>query len=138
MKTRNTMMVWFALAVIFLFDSGINPAAAYDVAVKNTTGETIKVFLYTRTTFSWDTLAHSLNNTIQPISVGSTYTFSVPVDSQNRCPSYLAGYNNDLSKGIAMMGCDGAEINNSPARCCENSSFEVYKKSDGTFHFRKK
>lgn len=120
---------------VLLTSAGSDLAFAYDVSVKNTTTEKVNIILYTRSDYSWDKYPTAFSNA-QPVEPAAVYTFRVPVDSRHACPSYLAGYNANYSKSIAMMGCDGIEANTPPSRCCVNSNFEVFKKSDGSLHFR--
>lgn len=124
-------------AALLLSGAGSTGAFAIDVSVTNKTAETVNVLLYTRSDYSWDKFPTAFSNA-RPVNPAGTYTFSVPVDSRHMCPSYLAGYNSNYSKAIVMMGCNGAEADCPSTRCCVNASFEVYKKSDGTLHFRMK
>ena len=115
---------------------GSSIASAYDLQIKNTTSEKMNVMLYTRSDYSWDKFPVAFSNT-KPVLPGGIYTFSVPIDSRHACPSYLAGYNENYSKSIVMMGCNGVEADMPTTRCCMNAQFEVYKKPDGSLHFRK-
>jgi len=134
MKPHMRILLGCATALL-LTGAGSDRAFAYDVSVKNTTTEKVNIILYTRSDYSWDKYPTALSNT-KAVEKGTVYTFSVPVDSRHACPSYLGGYNADFTRSIAMMGCDGVEVDNSTSRCCVNSNFEVYKKSDGSLHFR--
>ena len=134
MKSQKRILSVCAAALL-LTGAGSTGAFAIDVSVTNKTAETVNIMLYTRSDYSWDKFSTAFSNP-QPIKPAGTYTFSVPVDSRHMCPSYLAGYNSNYSKSIVMIGCDGIEVDNSKARCCFNASFEVYKKSDGSLHFR--
>jgi len=123
-------------AAALLLSCAVSTAAfAINVSIKNMTAETVNVMLYTRSDYSWDKFPTAFSNT-RPVNPAGTYTFSVPVDSRHMCPSYLAGYNANYSKAIVMMGCNGVEADTPSTRCCVNASFEVYKKSDGSLHFR--
>lgn len=132
----NRNKLFTTLAATLLLTAGSDLAFAYDVTVKNTTAEKVNVMLYTRSDYSWDKFPWPFGST-QSVTANGTYTFSVPVDSTHACPSYLAGYNENFSKSIVMMGCNGVEADCPTVRCCTNAQFEVYKKSDGTLHFRK-
>ncbi len=136
MKTSKGIILGIVLAATAFLTTGDNLAFGYDVTVKNTTAENVKVILYTRSDYSWDKFPHAFSNFILLNASGGTHTFSVPVDYNHACPSYLGGYDEGFKKPIAMIGCDGVEVDNSSSRCCANSSFEVYKKTDGTLHFR--
>ncbi len=134
MKPQMQILLGCATTLL-LAGAGSDLAFAIDVSVGNATAEKVNIILYTRSDYSWDKFPTAFSNT-QPVEPAAVYTFKVPVDSRHACPSYLAGYNANYSKSIVMMGCDGIEVNNSTSRCCVNSNFEVYKKSDGSLHFR--
>ena len=136
MKQQTRILLGCAVALL-LSGAGSKPALAYVLSVQNTTAETVNIMLYTRSDYSWDKFPTAFSNA-QPVNPSAVYTFKVPVDSRHMCPSYLAGYNANYSKAIVMMGCDGIEANTPSSRCCVNSNFEVYKKPDGSLHFRKK
>jgi hypothetical protein len=137
MKIKKMVTAWFALAAIFVWGSSIGPVSAYEVHVTNNAGETMKVSVMTRTDYSWDVGPLPVLDTIQPIEKGKGFTFKTAQDPRV-CPSYLYGFNNDLSKGIVIKGCDGTE-NNMSSRCCTDLRFEIYKnKFDGKFHFLRK
>ena len=120
---------------LLLTGAGSDRAFAIDVSVNNKATETVNILLYTRSDYSWDKFPTAFSNA-QPVAPGAAYTFKVPTDSRHMCPSYLTGYNANYSKSIVMMGCNGIEADTPNVRCCVNSNFEVYKKSDGTLHFR--
>lgn len=136
MKSQKRILSVCAAALL-LTGAGSTAAFAIDVSVKNMTAEAVNVMLYTRSDYSWDKFSTAFSNP-QPIKSAGTYTFSVPVDSRHMCPSYLAGYNSNYSRAIVMMGCNGVEADTPSTRCCTNATFEVYKKSDGSLHFRMK
>lgn len=137
MKAKNAMRLWIFMASVLLFTLAGNAAYAITVEVKNATSETVNVMIYTRSDYSWDKFPTAFSSA-QPVNPAGSYTFNIPTDSRHMCPSYLAGYNSNYSTAIVMMGCNGVEADCPSTRCCENSTFEVYKSSDGKLHFRKK
>lgn len=136
MKLQKQILLGCATALL-LAGVGSDPACAIDVSVRNTMSENVYVMLWTRSDYSWETYATIFGKAHQ-LTPGAVYTFSVPVDSMHRCPSYLDGYNEGYAKYIKTMDCNGTEVSVPTARCCVNSNFEVYKQTDGTLHFRKK
>ena len=136
MKQQKRLLLQ-CVTTLLLTSAGNNLAFALDLKVMNSTAETVNVMLYTRSDYSWDKFSTAFSNA-QPVNPAGTYTFKVPIDSRHMCPSYLAGYNSNYSKSIVMMGCNGVEADCPTTRCCYDATFEVYKKSDGSLHFRMK
>ncbi len=136
MKIKNNLMVaLWTLAVFIYCVTQTNSASAYDVKVINTTNAKVNVVLIALSSWVFGGQNYSKRYYTDPLPAnGGSYTFQVPVSSENLCPGYLDGWDANWN-AFPSMGCNGVE-NNLTTMTCSNLVFEVYKKNDNTLHFR--
>jgi len=136
MKAKAAIL-GLALVMIFLFSLGSTLASAdYTVTVNNVSGESVRVWLVAKSPYSFYSMQY-IYSSPEFTPNGGTATYNVVSDHRSLCPGYLQGYNSNATVNIQTMGASGV-IEDMYHYYCANLSFEVYKASDGTLHFRKK
>ena len=104
-------------------------ALEFEVKITNLSGATATVNVYSKGT----TGAASLYSTLViPNNQNQTTSF---LSLTRLCPSYLTGTVG--SKNIYPITCNGNESASTTERCCASPKFNIFKKSDGTYHFEK-
>lgn len=104
-------------------------ALEFEVKITNLSGTTATVKVYSKGV----TGAASLYSTLTiPNNQNQTTSF---LSLTGLCPSYLTGTVGN--KNIYPMTCNGNESASTAERCCASPKFNIFKKSDGTYHFEK-
>lgn len=127
-----SIVIGFMLAMVALCGFvGINHAFAleFETSIRNNSGATVAVQVYSKgATGSASQYADfSLFN-----QDSRTVTF---LGLTGICLSYLKGTVGGST--IPQMTCNGNESASTSDRCCGNYTFEIYKRNDNTYHFRK-
>jgi len=104
-------------------------ALEFEVKITNLSGATATVKVYSK----GNTGEASLYSTLTiPNNQNQTTSF---LSLTGLCPSYLTGTVG--GKNIYPLTCNGNESASTAERCCTSPKFNIFKKSDGTYHFEK-